>query len=60
VRKVQESLCVREEEEEEEEEMEEGERQKGVLKSERVETWNRGGGGEGSFINCERLLALVE
>jgi hypothetical protein len=36
VRKVQESLCVREEEEEEE--MEEGERQKGVLKSERVET----------------------
>jgi hypothetical protein len=38
VRKVQESLCVREEEEEEEEEMEEGERQKGVLKSERVET----------------------
>jgi hypothetical protein len=32
-------LCVREEEEEEEEEeMEEGERQKGVLKSERVET----------------------
>jgi hypothetical protein len=37
VRKVQESLCVREEEEEEEE-MEEGERQKGVLKSERVET----------------------
>jgi hypothetical protein len=51
-------VCVREEEEEEE--MEEGERQKGVLKSERVETWNRGGGGEGSFINCERLLALVE
>jgi hypothetical protein len=36
VRKVQESVCVREEEEEEE--MEEGERQKGVLKSERVET----------------------